>query len=202
MKKLILAGILLLIVTLQPHAQSFNGGIKAGMVVSQIAGDGFSGFNKVGLNGGFFVQYHVKPAVSLQMELAYIQKGSAHNLNPDDPASINYLLRMNYIELPVLIQYHLNPLVFEVGLSMDFLAGQMEEINNQPNDQGDAWRKLNVASVIGLQYRLNKKWSASIRSINSINSIRKESVPLNVRRYSKNYGAFNDVIAVSLLFYI
>lgn len=202
MKKVYFVVIIFLVVSLQTNAQSFNGGIKAGMVVSQIAGDGFSGFNKVGLNGGFFVQYYVKPVVSLQMELAYIQKGSAHTLNPDDPESVGYLLRMNYVELPLLIQYHLNPLVFELGLSMDFLAGQSEKINSQPNDQGDAWRKLNIASVVGLQYRLSEKWSASIRSINSINSIRKESVPLNVRRYSKKFGAFNDVIAVSLLFYI
>jgi len=202
MKKVYFAVLIILVVSLQTKAQSFNGGIKAGMVVSQIAGDGFSGFNKVGLNGGFFVQYYVKPVVSLQMELAYIQKGSAHTLNPDDPESVGYLLRMNYVELPLLIQYHLNPLVFELGLSMDFLAGQSEKINNQPNDQGDAWRKLNIASVVGLQYRLSEKWSASLRSINSMNSIRKESVPLNVRRYSKKFGAFNDVIAVSLLFYI
>ncbi|KAF0131150.1 MAG: hypothetical protein FD155_814 [Bacteroidetes bacterium] len=202
MKKVYFAVIIILVVSLQTKAQSFNGGIKAGLVVSQIAGDGFSGFNKVGLNGGFFVQYYVKPVVSLQMELAYIQKGSANTLNPDDPESVGYLLRMNYVELPLLIQYHLNPLVLELGLSMDFLAGQSEKINSQPNDQGDAWRKLNIASVIGLQYHLSEKWSASIRSINSINSIRKESVPLNVRRYSKKFGAFNDVIAVSLLFYI
>ncbi len=67
MKKLFLAVIIILVVSLQTKAQSFNGGIKAGMVVSQIAGDGFSGFNKVGLNGGFFVQYYVEPVVSLQM---------------------------------------------------------------------------------------------------------------------------------------
>ncbi len=202
MKKLFLAVIIILVVSLQTKAQSFTGGIKAGMVVSQIAGDGFSGFNKVGLNGGFFVQYYVEPVVSLQMELAYIQKGSAHTLDPDDPESVGYLLRMNYVELPLLVQYHLNPLVFELGLSMDFLAGQSEKINSQPNEQGEVWRKLNIASVIGLQYHLSEKWSASIRSINSINSIRKESVPLNVRRYSKKFGAFNDVIAVSLLYYI
>lgn len=198
MKNCYTSVILFILFSIQMQAQVFNGGLKAGMVVSQIAGDGFSGFEKVGVNGGFFIQYYLKPKVSLQMELAYIQKGSSHHSAPDDPASMSYLLRLNYIELPLLFQYHLDPIVFEAGLSMDFLAGQLEEINSQPNDQGDAWEKMNLASVLGVQYKLSKKWSLSIRSINSINSIRKESVPLNVKRYSRKFGAFNDAIALSL----
>jgi hypothetical protein len=186
--------------TFNLQAQTFNGGAKAAIVVSQIAGDGFSGFNKAGVNAGFFVQYQWSSAWSAQMDLAYIQKGSAQKLNPDDPSSYSYLLRLNYVELPLVLQYHLAPLVLEVGISLDFLAGYFEEIDYQINDQGEAWKKMNVNSVIGVQYQLNERWIVSIRSINSITSLRKNSIPLNVRRYGTAYGAYNDAISVGLLF--
>lgn len=181
-------------------AQTFNGGVKAAAVVSQIAGDGLSGFNKAGVNAGFFAQYQWQPIWSVQMDLAFIQKGSAQKLNPDQLDSYSYLLRLNYVELPLVLQYHLKPLVFEAGVSFDFLAGYTEKINDQINDQGEVWQKMNVNTVIGVQYYLNDRWVATIRSVNSISSLRKNSVPLNVRRYGTAYGAYNDVISVGLLF--
>lgn len=190
----------LMVATTTLSAQTFNGGVKTAVVVSQIAGDGLSGFNKVGINAGFFAQYQWLPSWSVQMDLAFIQKGSSQKLNPDEPDAYSYLLRLNYVELPLVLQYHTKPLVFEAGLSFDFLAGYAEKINSQINDQGEVWQKINVNTVIGVQYYLNDRWVASIRSVNSVSSIRKNSVPLNVRRYGHKFGAYNDAISVGLLF--
>jgi hypothetical protein len=62
------------------------------------------------------------------------------------------------------------------------------------NDQLQNWRKMNVNTVVGVRYQLTDHWQLILRSINSVHSLRKNSVPLNVRRYSKKYGEFNDVI--------
>jgi hypothetical protein len=174
-------------------SQSFNGGVQAGLAVSQIAGDGMSGYNKAGIQAGFFVNYQLQQKLSVQMELAYIQKGSARAENIETGES-QYLRRLNYIELPIILQYHLQPLLIEAGLSADFLAASMEEINYQVNDQLQNWRKMNVNTVVGVRYQLTDHWQLILRSINSVHSLRKNSVPLNVRRYSKKYGEFNDVI--------
>lgn len=180
-------------------SQSFNGGVQAGLAVSQIAGDGMSGYNKAGIQTGFFVNYQLQEKLSVQMELAYIQKGSARAENIETGES-QYLRRLNYIELPLILQYHLQPLLFEAGLSADFLAASMEEINYQVNDQSQNWRKMNVNSVVGLRYQLTDHLQLILRSINSVHSIRKNSVPLNVRRYSKKYGEYNDVILFGMAY--
>ncbi len=182
------------------HGQSFDGGLKASLVVSQVAGDGYSGFHKAGVNVGAFVRYGFGSNISAQMDLAYIQKGSSQQPTVNDPDQTSYLLRLNYIELPLVLQYRLQPVVVELGVSFDFLAGQIEKINNLPNEQGEVWKKMNLGSVIGIQYILNKHWVASLRSLNSIQSIRKNSVPLNVRRYGSKFGAFNDAITIGLLY--
>lgn len=180
-------------------SQSFNGGVQAGLAVSQIAGDGMSGYNKAGIQAGFFVNYKLQEKLSVQMELAYIQKGSARAENIETGES-QYLRRLNYIELPLILQYHLQPLLIEAGLSADFLAASMEEINYQVNDQSQIWRKMNVNTVIGLRYQLTDHLQLILRSINSVHSIRKNSVPLNVRRYSKKYGEYNDVILFGMAY--
>ncbi|PKP52356.1 MAG: hypothetical protein CVT92_09340 [Bacteroidetes bacterium HGW-Bacteroidetes-1] len=198
MKKYFFLPILFLFSMSSIHSQSFNGGINAGITVSQIAGDGMAGYNKAGLYGGFFVQYFVNQSSSLQMELSYIQKGSARSENPNDPTIFQYLRRLNYIELPLIFQYHLRPLIFEAGLSADFLAGSFEESNYQLMNQNDLWRKVTLNTIFGIKYVLNDNWMVSIRTVNSINSIRNNSVPFNVRRYTRSYGEFNDVLVFGL----
>lgn len=191
---------LVLILPLSSFAQLFSGGLKAGLTMSQIAGDGFSGYNKAGLFVGCWGAINLQPDLSLQMDIAYTQKGSAQQASDARPDIPQYLLRLNYVEMPLVVTYQMAPFAVEAGLSFDFLVGQKETINFVPNDQGDIWRKVNLASVLGLKYLLSEKWMISLRSINSISSIRKNSVPKNVRRYSQKYGAYNDVLALGLIY--
>jgi hypothetical protein len=44
----------LIVVSSIAKAQSFDGGLLAGAVTSQIDGDGYSGFHQIGWTGGFF----------------------------------------------------------------------------------------------------------------------------------------------------
>ena len=63
-------------------AQKFQGGIAAGLVGSQVAGDTYSGYNKPGAYTGIWVRLALNDRSSLQTELSYFQKGSRHN--PDE----------------------------------------------------------------------------------------------------------------------
>lgn len=198
MKKLILFVTFLWFLCLGSTAQSFNGGVRGALVVSQVAGDGMSGFNKAGLHGGFFVNYMFKAKHSVQMELAYVQKGSAQSEKPNLPDQQQYLLRLNYVEIPLLYQFHVYPWIVEAGFSVDFKTRQYEEIQYIENTQGDVWRKVVFNSVFGLKYKLSEHWMVGLRTINSVHSIRKNSVPLNVRRFGKTYGAYNDVLSFAL----
>ena len=97
MKKLILS-IFLFVILQNTEAQQFKGGMMFGFVSSQVAGDGYSGFHKAGLSGGFFVSLDLNPTSSLQMELHYIQKGSRYNDTTYQEDFQQYLLRLNYVD--------------------------------------------------------------------------------------------------------
>ncbi|MBW7847029.1 MAG: PorT family protein [Bacteroidales bacterium] len=183
-------------------AQLFTGGLKAGLVVSQVAGDRFSGFNKAGFNAGFWGAWHIVPGFSMQMDLAYIQKGSAQQASESRSDIPQYLLRLNYVEMPIVAHYQWEKWAIEAGISFDFLVGHKETIDFLSNDQGQVWRKMNPASVLGVQYQLTDHWAINLRSLNSILSIRKNSVPHNVRRYSRHYGAYNDALSFGMIYKI
>lgn len=200
MKQIVLI-ILLLYYSLSPLlAQQFNGGIMGGIAATTVAGDAYAGFNKIGLYGGGFVNLEVSETSLLQMELAYFQKGARFNEDPDMPDKLAYILRLHYVELPIVFQYRLAEFRLEAGLSADFLIHAHEELDYLEQET-EHWKRVAFNSILGIKYDLSDRLTASLRSINSINSIRKDQVTGNVRRYSrKHYGAFNDAFLISLYY--
>jgi hypothetical protein len=65
----------LVVVATQTQSQKFNGGILVGGLVSQVDGDDWAGYHKLGFLGGGFVSLDVSKHFTLQMEMEYIQKG-------------------------------------------------------------------------------------------------------------------------------
>lgn len=183
------------------HAQNFGGGAAAALTVSQIAGDLASGYHKAGVSGGFYVFHAAGKHGHIQMELNFIQKGSARKGDPDDPTTFSFMRRLNYVELPLIYRYSIDPLIVMIGVSADFYAGGIEKIDGYRNDnfKADDWKKMTFNTIVGIRYQLAEKLWLQIRSTNSLNSIRKAPVPGNVRRYSLNkYGEFNDVLSFGL----
>lgn len=180
-------------------AQQFHGGLKLGVTTTQVAGDTYAGFNKAGINGGAFVNLGLGNQLAAQLELAYFMKGSRFNDQPDLPDFKQYLLRLNYIEMPVLLQYELSGFVFEAGVSFDFLLSSFEEKDYLQVSQND-WRKMTLNSVFGIMYSMSEKWMLSFRTVNSITSVRKNAVPGNVKRYGSKFGEFNDALLLSVYY--
>lgn len=180
-------------------AQQFEGGLLAGGVSSQVAGDNISGFHKAGISFGGFVRLELDDRSGLQLELFFVQKGSRTS-DQDVKAGMNpFLLRLNYVEMPLIYQYDFGKLRLEGGLTAAFLASHYEEVNYLDNTQ-DAWRSLNFSSIVGVRYLFHEHWSLGLRSINSINSIRKNMVDGNVKRYGNKFGAFNDVMQLAVFY--
>ena len=91
-------------------AQGFNAGLRVGVVGSQVDGDTYEGFNKAGITAGLFVNRKLSDLFSLQLEMNYIQKGSR---KPLDDNNTYYLMRVTYIEVPVLLQWHAGKLTLK-----------------------------------------------------------------------------------------
>ncbi len=183
------------------YSQPFGGGVRAGLNASQIAGDGMSGFHKAGFAGAFSIYYYTSENLRLQFELGYSRKGSARKPDPEDPSLTQFLRKLNYVELPLLAQFELGSLRLEAGFSADLLTTASEDIDGYPNNNfnRDDWKKLTFNGIIGAHYKLTENLSLIVRSTNSLNSIRINSVAGNVRRFSrKKYGEFNDVLFFGL----
>ncbi len=191
---------LIVVILLAPvwlSAQKFEGGLFAGLNASQVAGDVASGYHKVGLTFGGFASLRLNDHSELRMELAYSQKGS--RLNPTDEDPRQYLLRVNYIDLPLLYRYHYNQkLTFEGGLSYGYLMNHYEEADYYTfvSSAGFNTHALNI--IAGLSYRLSDQFSAGFRSVNSLIPLRDHVS--GVKRLF-NRGQYNDVLTLSLYYH-
>lgn len=142
-------------------AQKFRGGLYAGMIASQIDGDGLAGFDMAGLNVGGFTYFPVGKHSKIQMEIGLAQRGSRE---PNSDSSNFFRWRLNYIQIPVFFNYRWNNLSFEAGPGLDIFVQSRQEVNGRVTDQfGDA-KLLNLFFFAGVNYHFTDKFSINFRS--------------------------------------
>ena len=103
MVKKIIIPILFLMLTQLGSRTTIRRRIVAGFNATQVEGDSFKGYNKPGIIAGFYVQTDVAPAVFTGMEIKFSQKGSRKRIKPKDPNPEVYIMRLNYIDVPLCI---------------------------------------------------------------------------------------------------
>lgn len=197
MKKLVLFALFIFSILLV-SAQKFNGGALLGISTSQVAGDQYSGFNKVGPVGGFFVNLEASERSTIQMELYYIQKGSKRNADYAIEDYESYLLRLNYIELPLLYRFNFGWFALEAGPSVAFLMSGYEERNSEEimaDDFATATFQLNFGAV----FTIAENWKINIRTTNSFTNLRNQTYTGHVSRFW-THGQFNDVLQFSVAY--
>jgi len=194
--------IFLLIITESSVAQRFHGGIFAGGVVSQVQGDPYGGFNKIGPYGGGFVSLNFSDLISIQMEFDFIQKGSRENADLEKGKYDSYLLRINYLEVPLLFQLtFFNRLSGEIGPAMDVLISSYEESNQQEVENVIPLRPVTFCGIIGASVFIIPQLKINFRFIMSILSIRDGIGNGYYKRFGQ-YGQYNDVLSLTLLYKI
>lgn len=88
----------------EPH---FSGAAIFGFNATQVDGDDMAGYNKLGLNTGFMADYPLNDHFSMSMEILYSQRGTACHNGPNQVClNGSSKLRMNYAEIPLLLNYH------------------------------------------------------------------------------------------------
>jgi len=179
-------------------AQDFNGGVLGGIAMTQISGDNLSGFNKVGLYLGAYVNRYFSDKSSLQMELDFIQKGSRKNPNAKKNDYSTYLLRLNYIEIPVSYKYDFSKNgTLEGGLSLGVLVNSYEEANETTTISGGEFNRTDYSWHIGGYYTLMENLRINVRYSNSFIPVRDHSSGANDRL---NGGQYNSVLS-AVFFY-
>ncbi len=178
------------------NAQKFEGGVMLGLVGSQVAGDLYSGYNKAGVNAGGWISLKASPKSVFRMELAYIQKGSRENPDAEKNQFSTYIMRLGYVELPVLYRYIYNDRIeLETGLGMNFLIHQSEERDGM-GTTGSPFSGQNLCFLAGISVNINERIKIGIRTDNSLFSIRKNRVSGDVWRIW-DHGQFSDALVLS-----
>jgi hypothetical protein len=192
---IILIVVFFFLVGIQVNGQGFKAGIVAGLSTTQISGDQLSGFNKAGIVAGGFVSTQLSPKFDMQMEILYIQKGSRKNANPDKEDYTSYLLRLNYFEVPLLVQWKYSKrFIFEAGPSIGVLLSTYEEDEFGEFNTSFPFEKLELGVMGGLNVMLAKGFSFNTRFERSVVPVRDH---VSGQTYRFNKGQYNSAIVFS-----
>ncbi len=200
-------------------SQEFFGGLIFGGTTSQIGGDARGGYNKVGIVCGAFTGLNLSQDFDIQMELKYIQKGSLSNDIENRPTTDPFLIKLDYIDLPITASYNLNKfnvndvnlkwLRLEFGLSLDVLVNARQEIQGITVTESNPWKRMVVNALLGVKIDVKDNISIGLRTINALTSICNSSKSPyyngNVnytQRLLPYYGMFNDVLQLSVFWRI
>lgn len=193
--------ILMTIFSFTLQAQRFHGGIVAGLVGSQVAGDTWSGFKKAGIFAGGYVSLDAGEKSSFRMELTYFQKGSRENPTEENGYQ-SYLLRLNYIEMPLFYQYQAGRFVIFAGPSAGFTMGYYEEVNQEVISDQQFYNKparVTVQINLGFRFELTPSLGVDFRTNNSLWNVFSNNQSGDVWRLW-DHGRYNDALVLSMYY--
>ncbi len=163
--------ILFLFLGLTVSAQVFKVGLMGGLSGAQIEGDGYAGYKKLGFIAGGFVNTDLSEIWSVQLEMYFINKGSFKGARPDKGDYTKFSLNLNYIEVPIALQYKYNQFKFEIGPYLaKFLSAKFEdEFGERKNPFGNyPIRSFDLGGFVGINFSLTEKLIFNLRSKNSL----------------------------------
>ncbi len=185
--KIKLIVLLLLLSSQLIYSQGFKGGLIGGLVVSQVDGDAYAGYHKIGIQGGIYSRYIFNKSWSLYNELKFIQKGS-NQTNKDDPYS-DFKIKLNYIGLPFILNYQYNDkFIFGAGLSYGILmSAEVQDGAGIVDQEHLSYHNYDANLIIQIKYTLNEHLWIDVKGSYSIIYITDEAP-----------RQFNNLISFSL----
>lgn len=154
----------------------FKAGIVGGFNASQLDGDQFRGYSKLGAHTGLKIIYQLpsKPKIGLSTEMLFSMKGSSSDLNFSSSNNNQVKIKLNYIEIPLLVSYREWKMDFHTGLSYGRLISSSTSILTTNYLEGD-FRKYDLNVLFGATYYFNDNMGATFRYSRSfVNAVKKE----------------------------
>lgn len=166
--------LLLLSSSLANAQENFNWGFKEGMSFSQVSGNPYKGFRKMGFAGGVFVQFRLSDYLNIATEAAYVECGGLKRLKYDKGHIDRYFLQLNYIQCPLLFQIHIERFGIELGPGYGLLLNskEIDVIDGIPYSGTNSFKKEDINYNVGLTYGFESRFGLNLRYTNSINPIR------------------------------
>jgi len=187
----------------------FAGGLVFGANYSQVDGDNFAGYHRVGLNAGAVLFVNLGKPAALSMELLYAQKGARAGLSQlprlmNDKSGVltDYKIRLNYAEVPILINYiDKKRNNFGAGFSAAYLGSSKESYRDgngaifETEAKIFPFRKYDLNFVLNGSAHIWKGLLINLRMQYSMVSIRNLSNYLTGRQEQ-----YNNVVTTRLMY--
>lgn len=157
------------------EAQEFRAGPLVGLNMSQVDGDDYAGFNKLGLELGGFVSRKIATNWEAQLDIAYIQKGSRKVPKADKGDYADYEIKLDYIHFPIVARYRYKDFSVEGGVAIGVLLNDEEYRDGQPLKGLEGvppFQPIEYATVFGFNYHLSDRLWVNARLLYSINRVR------------------------------
>ncbi len=182
---------------------AFNLLLTAGVSPSQVHGDAYSGFHKLGAIGGIGVESVFTEKASANLSFIFIQKGARKNQNLEKNDLNYYYLNLNYIEVPILFTYTQNRFLFDVGVSGAYLINYIEASEAGNFTGVYPFQKFDYSVKVGLGVNLGPRWFVNFRSSNSFittrpNRIKQAIYYNNIIARTFNKGYYNNILEFTL----
>ncbi len=180
-------------------SQQLNYGFFGGITASQVDGDSYSGFNKLGLTAGFFVNNHIEYNIYWQAEIKYVSRGVYKGPADSDPTL--YRSGYHYVEIPLSVHYlYDEKILVELGTSPEVLVATVywDESGIMDPDSYPENRRFGLSVFAGVGYWFNARMMVGLRYTNSAIPFR-DPEEWNNAQYR---GYFHNVISLSLAYRI
>lgn len=163
-------------------AQRSNLGIKGGLNISNITVNGNTDWgSKLGGHAGLLAHIHLVPSLALQPELVFSNQGAKYTITDGE-----HTLNLNYINLPVLLQYMFNNgFRIQTGPQLGFLAGVKDKVNDTETNffTTEDFETVDVSWAAGLGYLSQTGLGVDARynfGLNNINNVGTNKLRNNV----------------------
>lgn len=170
-------------------AQDPKFGIKGGINVSKLTNHPNDPDWRLGFNAGLLSHIHVTPSFSLQPEVVYSSQGAKFNdfVNGED---LN--LKLNYVNIPVLLQYNFNNgFRLQGGPQIGFLTGVADKVGdvelNSVNSKD--FNTIDFSIPVGISYLAYSGFGADARYNIGVTNVVKNSAT-NIRNSVFQFGVF------------
>lgn len=179
-------------------AQIFEGGLLGGLNATQVDGDTHSGYHKPGIVAGAYVLTNFSPTVFSAMEIKFSQKGSRKNPNVKTGDQTKYMIRLNYIDLPVYLGVRTSDRISVLGgISAGYLINSSVRDNYGPLIVQPVFNEFDVQGMIGFRYQVTNRLAVDLRGAYSLLPVREN--PGEAEIYWLD-SQFNNVLSTTLLY--
>jgi hypothetical protein len=178
--------------------KTFSAGLIAGINGCQIHGDNFSGYDQIGVVAGAFVQTDPDKRWQVQFGIQYSRKGSRHLVPRHLGGYEDFEIRLNYIDVPIIVRYNTTKVFFDLGLSFGVMFKVRTFDANGETVPQDFRKSELFALVNGIGYNFNDNFYIELVTHNSLVPIKAFSVPYDPRFFPRifNRGMYNNLLGV------